>query len=108
MRPVLEHLRQSGLTLIGYVDDHGAAPPGARPTSKADAVKSFGIVTHLCDWLGLVLQPAEGERNRTRRLTLLGFTIDTTGNRIRLPDGRLARQRGVAAAVLASAGSNRP
>jgi len=107
MRPVLEHLRQSGFTLVGYVDDHGAAPPGARPTSKADAAKGFEFVTLLYDRLGLALHPSKGERGGTQQLTLLGFTIDTARNQVRLPDGRLARLRGTAAAVLASASSNR-
>jgi len=41
MRPVLAYLRKSGFHLIGYVDDHGAAAPGRRPVSKADAAKNF-------------------------------------------------------------------
>jgi len=107
VRPVLEHLRQSGFTLVGYVEDHGAAPPGARPTSKADAIKGFGFVTQLYDRLGLTLHLSKGERGGAQELTLLGFTIDKTHNQVRLPNGRLARLRGTAAAVLASVSSNR-
>ena len=107
MRPVLAYLRQSGFTLIGYVDDHGAAPPGARPTTKADAAKGFRFVTHLFHRLGLTLHPAKGEREGTQQLTLLGFTIDTAGNQVGIPDGRLARLRVTAAAVLSSASANR-
>ena len=107
MRPVLAYLRKSGFTLIGYVDDHGAAPPGSRPTSKADAAKGFRFVTLLYQRLGLALHPSKGERAGTQQLTLLGFTVDTAANQVRLPDARLARLRGTAAAVLASASSNR-
>lgn len=53
-----------------------------------------------------MLHPAKGERNGTQELTLLGFTTDTAINQVRLPDRRLARLRGVAAAMLASAASN--
>ena len=107
IRLVLEHLRASGFTLIGYVDDHGAAPPGARPTSNADAAKGVGFFILLYERLGLSLHRRKGERNGSQQLTLLGFTVDTAGNQVWLPDSRLDRLRGTAAAVLASASSNR-
>ena len=165
MRPVLEHLRASGFTHIGYVDDHAAVPPGARLTSKAyfakgtavfpilaDVVEvkkgsgstvhwsihfirlngwlrqsftllitprdidqvgqnwadsNIGFATVLYERLGLSLHPLKAERNGTQQLTLLGFTFDTAGNQVRLPDSRLARLRGSAAAVLASSSSHR-
>jgi len=74
---------------------------------KTDAAKRFGFVTQLKKWLGLVLHPTKGESDGTQQLTLLRFTIDTTANQARLPDARLARLRGTAAAVLASASANR-
>jgi len=100
-------LRASGFTLIGYVDDDGAAPPGARPTSKADAAKGVGFFILLYERLGLSLHRRKGERNGSQQLTLRGFTVDTAGNQVWLPDSRLDRLRGTAAAVLASASSNR-
>lgn len=93
MRPVLEHLRASGFTHIGDVDDHGAVPPGARLTSKADFTKGIGFATVLYERLGLSLHPRKGERIGTQQLTLLGFTVDTAGSQVRLPDSRLARLR---------------
>lgn len=74
---------------------------------KTDAAKRFGFVTQLYEWLGLVLHTTKGESDGTEQLTLLRFTIDTTAYQVRLPDARLARLRGTAAAVLASASANR-
>lgn len=38
---------------------------------------------------------------------MLGFTIDTAANQVRLPDNRVAKLRGAAAAALGAAGRNR-
>jgi len=83
------------------------ALPGARPTSKANVPKEFGFITLLYQRLGLVLHPLKGEHDGTQQLTLLGFTVETAGNQVRLPNARLARLRGTAACVLESASSNR-
>jgi len=107
MRPVLAYLRKSGFVVIGYVDDHGAAAPGRRPVSKADAAQGFGFVSALYDKLGLTLHPDKGDRDGTQQLTLLGHTLDTASNQVRLPDTRLAKLRGMAAALLSSARKNR-
>jgi len=107
MRPVLAYLRKSGFNLIGYVDDHGAAAPGRRLVSKADAAKGFGFVTKLYYRLGLSLHPYKGNRDGTQQLTLLGYTLDTANNQVRLPESRLAKLRGTAAALLSSARKNR-
>lgn len=107
MRPVLAHLRRKGLTLLGYVDDHGAVAAGPRPCSKADAQKGFREVVRLYDRRGLILHTDKGDREGTRQLTLLGYTLDTEHNQVRLPDDRLAKLRGTAAAVLAAASKNR-
>ena len=94
IRPVLAHLRGLGFDVIGYVDDHGAAAPGPRPTSKADAAAGFHVVRRLYDKLGLQLHPDKGDREGTQQLTLLGFTIDTAGNRLALPPERVAKVSG--------------
>jgi len=107
MRPVLTHLPGLGFTLIGYVDDHGAAAPGARPTSKADAAAGFATVARLSATLGLQLQPEKGDREGTQQLTLLGFTIDTARNRLTLPAERVAQESGAAMVLLSLAGKNR-
>jgi len=83
------------------------ALPGARPASKANAPKEFGLVTLLYQRPGLVLHPLKGERDGTQQLTPLGFTVETAGNQVRLPNARLARLRGTAACVLESASSSR-
>jgi len=69
MCPVFAHLRGLGFTLIGYVDDHGAATPGPRPTSKADAVAGFATVSRLYASLGIQLHPDKGDREGTQQLT---------------------------------------
>lgn len=79
MRPVLAFLRRIGFTMMGYVDDHGAAAPGRRPVSKADAAKGFRAVTLLCDRLGLSLHPEKGERHGSQVMDVLGFSLDTAG-----------------------------
>lgn len=107
MRPVLAHLRRKGFTLIGYVDDHAAAPAGGRPTSAAEATAGFGYVTRLYDKLGLTLHPLKGEREGTTKLTLLGFTVDTANNWLSLPPARLAKVVGAARGLLAAARKNR-
>lgn len=107
MRPVLAALRAGHFQLIGYVDDHGAAAPGRRPVSKRDAPAGFRQVKLLYDRLGLKLHPTKGERDGTQQLTLLGFTIDTAANAVRLPDTRVAKLRGAAAAALGAARRNR-
>jgi len=89
------------------VDDHGAAAPGKRPVSKRDSAAGLRKVALLYDKLGLTLHPAEGERQGTQQLTLLGHTNDTAGNAVTLPDLRVAKLRGGAAAVLSSAKKNR-
>ena len=106
MRPVLAALREAHFKLIGYVDDHGAAAPGRRPVSKRDAAAGFRQVALLYNKLGLTLHPAKGERQGTQQLTLLGYTIDSAGNAVRLPDVRVAKMRGRAVAVLSSARKN--
>jgi len=107
MRPVLDYLRQSGFHLIGFVDDHGAAAPGCRPVSKADAAEGSGFGKELYDRLGLSLHPEKGNRDGTQQLTLLGYTLDTANNQVRLPESRLAKLRGTAAALLSSARKTR-
>jgi len=107
MRTVLAYLRKLGFHLIGYVDDHGAAASGRRPVSKAEASKGFSFVTQLYDRLGLSLHPYKGNRDGTQQLTLLGYTLDTANNQVRLPESCLANLRGTAAALLPSARKNR-
>lgn len=107
MRPMLAHLRRKGFTLIGYVDDHAAAPPGERPTTAAAATAVFACVTRLYEKLGLTLHPSKGEREGTTKLTLLGFTVDTAANRLSLPAARLAKVVGAARGLLAAARKNR-
>ena len=106
-RPVLSALREAHFKLIGYVDDHGAAAPGRRPVSKRDGAAGFRKVALLYDKLGLSLHPSKGERQGTQQLTLLGYTIDKAGNAVRLPDVRVAKLRGGAAAILSSERKNR-
>ena len=101
-RPVLSALREAHFKLIGYVDDHGAAAPGRRPVSKRDGAAGFRKVALLYDKLGLSLHPSKGERQGTQQLTLLGYTIDKAGNAVRLPDVRVAKLWGGAAAILSS------
>jgi len=107
MRPVLAHLRGLSFALIGYVDDHGAAAPGTRPTSKADAAAGFATVARLYASLGMQLHPEKGDREGTQQLTLLGFTIDSAGNRLTLSAERVAKVSGAAMALLSSEGKNR-
>lgn len=107
MRPVLAHLRSLGSKPIGYVDDHGACPPGPRPTSRADAVAGFKAVAELYHKLGLVLHPDKGERDGKQQLDLLGFRLDTRANRLTVTAKRLAKVTGMAKAVLSAASGNR-
>jgi len=107
MRPVLAALRVAHFQLIGYFDDHGAFAPGRRPVSKRDAAVGFRQVALLCDKLGLKLHPAKGEREGTQQLTLLGYNIDTAATLVSLPDSRVAKLRGGAAAALGAARKNR-
>jgi len=64
-------------------------------------------VARLYATLGLQLHPEKGDREGTQQLTLLGFTIDTAGNRLTLPAERVAKVSGAAMALLSSAGKNR-
>lgn len=107
MRPVLAYVRSTGFSLMGYVDDHGAAAPGRRPVFKTDAAKRFRAGTLLYDRLGLSLHTEKGERQGSQGMDLLGFNLDTAGNAVRLTDARLSKLRGQAMGVLASAGKNR-
>jgi len=107
MRPVLAALRAAHFQLIGYVDDHGAVTPGRRPVSKRAAAAGFRQVALLYEKLGLKQLPTEGEREGTQQLTLLGYTIDTAANLVSLPDSRVAKLRGGAAAALGAARKNR-
>lgn len=107
MRPVLAYLRRTGFTLMGYVDDHGAAAPGRRPVSKSDAAKGFRAVTLLYEKLGLSLHPEKGERDGAQVMDLLGFTLDTASNAVRLTEGRLCKLRGQAMGLVTAASKNR-
>lgn len=107
MRPVLAHLRSLGFTLIGYVDDHGAAPPGPRPSTRSSAAAGFRLVARLMDRLGLHLHPEKGDREGTQSLELLGFVIHTALNRVYITEKRRAKVAGAAMALLASASNHR-
>lgn len=107
IRPVLAAMRAVHFDLIGNVDDHGAAAPGRRQVSKRDAAAGFRQVALLYDKLGLKLHPSKGECDGTQQLTLLCFTIGTAANAVRLPDTRVAKLRGAAAALLGAAGRHR-
>jgi len=62
--------------------------------SKRDSAAGLRKVALLYDKLGLTLHPAEGERQGTQQLTLLGHTNDTAANAVTLPDVRVAKLRG--------------
>jgi len=91
MRPVVQHLRETGFRLLAYVDDFGGAAPAApgKPATKAQAVAAYRLVEQLFGELGLKLHPDKGFKDGPTRVRLLGHFVDTRLARFLLPDDRV-------------------
>ena len=106
-RPILQHLRSSGFSLIGYMDAFLCRPPSISEQSAAGATAGRRRALALFARLGVTVHPNKGALTGTQQLTALGYLVDTVSRTLLLPPARLDKVTRAARALLAESADHR-
>ena len=101
LRPFVAHLRGAGLRVLAYLDDFLVIPsPGETRATLRDCQRATKWIDGVMNDLGLTRHPSKGEWQGSTRVQHLGVMIDTQRMRFYISPVKIARVRGLAAALL--------